>query len=614
MKTTLVSRVRSAAGAVFGRDPALLALSALVAIWYVATPGVFEGKASGDGLLGFRHLTGLLVHRSLDLRDTWPERSSVYAAEPATGRVANPAPIGAVIFWLPPYVAGLGVERALGVGARERLGYVGPGESRWLYFCAGLGSLACALAGFARLFAIARRYASLGAARFALVASVLGSPLFWYSTSQPLYQHACAFFAVTLLVERSLEWQRSTSSRQWAALGFIAALAISVRTQEALWTAVPALLWVRAAARAAPEQRGAWARAALVFAVALALGLLPQFAVWKYFYGSFRPAQPAGHFHWSDPAIVEALFSTRSGVFACVPLAYLALLGWIVALRQRRAIAFALVSLFVLELWVNASAWDYHGSWSCGPRRFTDATLVLTVGLALVWDLAGRRTRLLLAAAGAIAASSELQYTERLRVERASDTSHRAERHSVKLRERGAPEALSALVERAGSPFVQPAGWLFALRYRVRPSAFESIVGTYAFERDWRDRDALLYRHEWSLDDAPEFIVQGAIRSPTGARSAEGSLRILVPMMFREGFRLVLRGTFEDADRVVARCNGQRVFVGTSRERIEVDVPRELVRTRASMNELTVEGVRSGSLLDAIGFWPLQPRWALSGE
>lgn len=75
----------------------------------------------------------------------------------------------------------------------------------------------------------------------------------------------------------------------------------------------------------------------------------------------------------------------RAGIFPWVPLTYLSVCGLAIALRRHRALCLPLLVTALSELYVNASAWDFHGSWSFGPRCYTDAVVVFALGLAVLF-------------------------------------------------------------------------------------------------------------------------------------------------------------------------------------------------------------------------------------
>ena len=52
----------------------------------------------------------------------------------------------------------------------------------------------------------------------------------------------------------------------------------------------------------------------------------------------------------------------RTGIFPWVPAMYLAVVGIGLSFRRQLRFTLALLLTALLELYVNASAWDFHGS------------------------------------------------------------------------------------------------------------------------------------------------------------------------------------------------------------------------------------------------------------
>jgi hypothetical protein len=495
-----------------------------------------------------------------------------------------------------------------------------PGQTDFDFWMAGLGSLATGLLGVAVLFRLVARKLGVGAARFGTVCATLGSPLVWYLVTQPLYQHACAFFAVTLLVERWDAWRGAMDRRRWAALGALGGLAMLMRLQEAMWLLLPgldALFALVAAARAhrLRDLREVALGGALLGAVA-ALVFAPQLALWHWFFGFIRPPQPPGHMRWLDPALVATIFSTRAGLLPWVPLGYLVAPGLALARRRLDGLAWRLALLFAVELWVNASAWDHWGSYAFGPRRFTDATVVLAFGLAGLWSwLAPRapRWRYALASIAAAAILGNGVLMESLRAGRTKSSGSAAYPASTWLEWVHGPKLVGKAFDAIGFPFCQPAGWIYALVYKVPVRTFEAVVGNYFLQRDCRIHGALT---AGSLDfsDHEQFIVEGVTGPPVGQGAARRRpvgrrVRLLVPLFARESVGLRLTGTFHGGERAVRLTwNGEVLPAKVGRDEVSFQVPEGSVHTRARTNVVVLE-LPDGVLLKSLDFTSLGNYW-----
>lgn len=585
-------------------DPVIAALGAVVLLYYLLTPGIFEGKASGDSLFGFMYLPGLIFHGSLDLRYTLPDRVPYLGTEP-TGRVANLCPIGPTFIFAPTYLVGLLLQklRLVPTPAGQRFGH-----SHVDFWFAGLGALLFGQVGVAVTFRLVRRWLGTAASRLGTASAVLATPLCFYLVTQPLYQHACAFTCVALFIDR---WDRLRSEEPgplggWALLGALAGLAMTMRLQEGTVLLLPALtlfarLWTR----------GRWAavgRGLLVLASA-AVAFLPQVFAWLYFYGHARPPQPPGHMRWLQPAVVETLFSMRAGLFPWVPLLYIALPGLLLRPLRRLGLTLPLVLLFLAGFWVNASAWDFHGSWAFGPRRFTDATPLFAAGVAsaFVW-LRGRRARLALVVAVVGLITYNALLMELVRTRKVKSSAGGAYPAAEWIRWAHGPAWLGQAFTAVGYPFAQPAGWLYSLIYHIPPSASEGILGNYLMERDWRIRSAIIGSSTVPLSAPSPYLFVSKDAPPE-----RQSLRLLLPLYTREPLRLRLH-IKEPAGPgpIDLTWNGEPLRFAepqTGPVRV-VDVPANIVHARARFNDVQLTAPR-GLALDRLELISVEPWWQI---
>jgi hypothetical protein len=616
-------------------DKGLALLALALVVYYRATRGIFQGKASGDGFFGFMFLPGLFVHHSLDLAVSVPEWAAILGRE-RTGLVANGCPIGPVVLWAPPYLLGLLLHKlaavpVLGGLLRLLVPTLQPGRLSGReeadFFMAGLGSLAAGLWGLRLTFTFVARRLGVPAARFGVVGAVAATPLLFYLITQPLYQHACAFFGVALLVERWDAWRGQMTLRRWAALGAIGGVAMLMRQQEGLWFLLPGLDALGAlfqALRRLDLRRAAHTVAGGgLFLLCALVVYSPQLLLWRYYYGELRPPQQPGHFIWWNPAIVESLFSMRAGLFPWVPVLYLVVPGLVLARRRLDGLVWRLGLIFALELWLNSSVWDFHGSWAYGPRRYTDSVGIVAVGLAGAYVTAaqGLPARLQkwatrgLVAALALLVLWNFTLAEQVRLRRIKSAAAGAYPASQWLAWVHAPPALGRLVDRVGFPFVQPVGWLYALWYHMPVSAFEGIVGNYTLERDWKVRSVLL-THGFHFAEPQSYLVAGRRLPPEAPRPADGMLpvqpqvRLMLPLMAREPLRVTLSGDLRgQAEALRLRWNGtaltHRVLPQPEHaagapeppEVIEFEVPAAITHSRGRLNELVIDQLPDGARL-----------------
>jgi hypothetical protein len=212
-----------------------------------------------------------------------------------------------------------------------------------------------------------------------IIATILGTPFFWYAFVFPLGTHMAGALAIALVFVAMLR------SKSGLAVGLATGLAIIVRLQH--FVIIPAVIFV------AWQQRRTlqWWLAAVGGG---ALTIACQAVAWTAIYGTplgpiTRGATLAGTtwmpFH--NIALLAVLFSSYHGLFAWAPVVFLALLGWISAARsfdaERSMIAVASLLMFAGE-WIANGTFDryFWGGMSFGPRRFVDLALPIAIGLA----------------------------------------------------------------------------------------------------------------------------------------------------------------------------------------------------------------------------------------
>ncbi len=565
-------------------------------VYYVATRGVFQGKASGDGFFGFQYLRAIVFFHTLDMKPALPEYVQFFGLSGPGHHMPNRCPFGPVFVQLPFYLVAVAIHWLCGVV--HHAWAKGLGQSEFEMWVTGLATLAAVLVGWRQTFVLVERHAGRTAARVGSIAAVWATPIAWYAVTQPTYQHGLAFCFVALLVEY---WDRTygdASSRRMAWLGAVGGVAMMMRGQEALWLLLPG---IECAWRvvAGPERRR-WLVAGVVLSAAAFVAFVPQMLVWWYYTGSpFHPAQ-VEPLRPTTPVFVVSLFSTRGGLFPWSPVAYASVVGLFFCGRARR-VALALVAVFALEVYVVSSAWVVTGGYSYGARRLSDGATLLALGLGFLWArCAAARSpwpRRLVAAFVAFCVVFNVVGMELLRAKKIPSSGAYARSARRALEDLGWPR-LGRFFGAVGDPFVQPAGWLFALAHHVPPSTFEDVVGNWFLDRDgqW----LMVQSRGTALDEAARgYVVEGlALGPPKTAARVTGPIRLMLPMFAAEPIVVHLVGRVPPGVRAAA-WNGVSVTVADEAKGVRLSVPGTTVR--AGTNELRLE-LPAGATLDRIDF------------
>lgn len=318
-----------------------------------------------------------------------------------TGRAEIPHPIGPALVWTPLLWlshAGSAVANAVGADI-PRHGYT-EWDQRFVFLSSVLAALAAVLLG-RRLAAklIGGRWAPTVAA----IAVLLGTSITYYATYMPSYGHALdaaacgAFLAMwALTIGRS-------DLRRWVVLGLLLGVAMLIRVQD---VALGIVIVVEVASVIAGDLRRRaidWRMRALIWlgggACVLAVALVvfaPQLVYWHVIYGdAFTLPQGPRYTRLGSPMILELLYASRNGWFSTHPIAYLGVIGLFCAPRRARFVALAFALAVAVQVYLNATIFDWWAMASWGQRRLCSVTIVLVFGLAaLLWRIGRLTTRL----------------------------------------------------------------------------------------------------------------------------------------------------------------------------------------------------------------------------
>lgn len=584
-------------------------LSAALLVYYVLTPGgIFGAKAQGDGFFGFFYLPSLVVHRTLDLRAALPELADSLDTGRA-GRKINRAPIGPALVMLPLYLAFEGGKAGVAAGLRALgrdpriLGHAPFRPHTGQMFYTGLCTALGAVLGLFWTFRLLARHLPEGAALVGAGSALLATPVFFYATIQPHYQHGLAFAAVALFLER---WDRARGQARpgrFFALGLLGGVAMLMRVQEAVFLLAPGLelCWGLGACLRARPRRFREAAGLLGCGAALAGGAVvafaPQVLVWAYYFGwfvrpfSIEPLRPGA------PALLLTLYSMRAGLLPWTPVVYVAAAGLVLSLRRaagarlRGLAAVALVVAAADVLLVSVS-WIWYGAWGFGCRRLSDCAPLWAIGVGAAWQAAagsrGRRIALGAVLFACVALNLTLvELTRRRVLPSAGDAAMPAWRWVERA---GGPRWLRAAL-RLGNPLVQPVGLLFALRHRAPVTAWEAVAGNYALERETHDRSVLGDRWDFTAPEAADFVIEGLIPDmPADARGrpVQPRVRVLLQPFAREPIDAVLTGELPEG--VGVRWDGEALPVLRSPDGTSVRFTVPAARVDAHrVGELTLE-------------------------
>ena len=304
-----------------------------------------------------------------------------------TGYVQNIFAVGTSVLWL-PWLALLRLAAvfnwAPGVASTAMTGYEP-------FFVANISMLSVLFGFLAYLisYLVTESVTSRMIALAATITLMFATPLLYYQFREPMYSHTASAMVVALVV---LFWWRQLQAEQFGfwqglVLGALIGLAGLVRWQNLAYLALPAVsitMWWFSLPR--DERNHTWLEVA-VYLLLVAAGALLAFAlqmiVWRVLYGSFITIpQGSGFMDWRAPYLNPLLFSTFRGLLPWMPVFFLSLVGLLALSRRSPQLAWPLLIMLLLVIYINGSTRDWFAGGGYGPRRLTSELVLLVVGYA----------------------------------------------------------------------------------------------------------------------------------------------------------------------------------------------------------------------------------------
>lgn len=331
-------------------------------------------RLQSDGFYYYAFTRSIWFDRDLNLTNDYAllgidDPQHQFLLQPTvTGYAQSAWAIGPALAWLPFFGAGHIAATALaaqGVDVRT------DGTSFPYRQAVCLAGLFYGLLGLWWSYRIARLISTASTATVATCAIGAGTFVLWYLVREPTMSHSVSMASVAAFVLAWLTHRTSTTWRTWALLGVLGGVMVIMRWQNAIVLVGPAL--------------GVLTRPRLAasFAVGVFAATVPQMWTWHALYGEWITQPPVSpRLLWWNAQWVDVLWSSRSGLFATSPAAYIGAIGLLFVWRKHRALAAAGLLTLVLMTWTNGAVEDWWAGASFGGRRFDSLIPFLVCGCA----------------------------------------------------------------------------------------------------------------------------------------------------------------------------------------------------------------------------------------
>lgn len=373
----------------FLRKNTLTKLSGLVIFLIVLITHFQEKKwndpnsvITGDVQVYYGYLTAYFIHDDIDFKDPEVYRTEnhlrIQYAENPDGERYIRSTCGMAIVYSPFFF--------IGHLAASMIGEPMDGFSYPYMFSLVMGTLIYLIFGLVFLSKLLLRYFDDRTVSIALLILYLGTNLFSYLTGTMLYPHAFSFALLVFILYGSVRWLENPSIKWSLLIGFTASLLILIRPVDVLFILFLPLIGVLSFSQFKERLRMFWDRKfhLLLILVAGLVIMIPQFIYNYHLSGNLifnMYAHSGERFFFTDPHLLDSLFSYRNGWLVYSPLMIFSLMGIVLMLRKknewtRYIIPVCLIYYFVLASWW---CWWYAGF---GNRAYINLYPLLVLPLA----------------------------------------------------------------------------------------------------------------------------------------------------------------------------------------------------------------------------------------
>lgn len=213
-----------------------------------------------------------------------------------------------------------------------------------------------------------------------------GTNLFYYTVSESESVHGVLFFLISVFLYNTVKWHQTNNKYFFLVLSLIAGFVCLIRPTECLILLFPLLIGITSMQTVRLKffelKKLNWNL--FIGALLFILPILPQLFYWKmqsgqWFFFSYGSSE---RFFWTEPKVMNVLFSYRKGWLVYTPIMLLSLTGFIILYRKNKGLFFPILIYFLLNLYLISAWWDWAFGGSFGMRALIQTYVFLVIPFA----------------------------------------------------------------------------------------------------------------------------------------------------------------------------------------------------------------------------------------
>lgn len=228
-----------------------------------------------------------------------------------------------------------------------------------------------------------------------LTAIYFGTNLFYYTICEPGMSHAYSFFALSWFLYRIDIFIKNPNFKTALICSIPLALSMLLRPTNIIYVLLFLLYYVDSYAALKLRFRFILKNLKYFFLFAIVgfLVFLPQFYYWSHVAGKtiiYSYANPQGEAetfkYIANPKILQVLFGIESGWLIYSPVFLFFILGMIFSAFKKNFYFIAVLTIFIIILYINASWWAYTYACSFGYRSFVEYYPLFAIPIAYLFS------------------------------------------------------------------------------------------------------------------------------------------------------------------------------------------------------------------------------------
>lgn len=373
----------------------------LIAVYVFFSILFFDFHVRSDGEFFYAYIRSPIIDNDLDffndLRNVkWFNRSLELGIDVSTptGLAINLHTLGNSLLNAPFFL----VAHAISIAGN----YPTDGFSILYTGAFNMGSVIYSFFGSAILFHVFTKYLSFKKVdSFLAVLSIsIATPLLVYSFYVPSFSHAHNFFAVSLFLLIWIKYRDQNNLKYWIFMGSCAGLIMMIRLVDVVFVILPIIdliLFKR------DKIKNIFKKISHIgiYIVFVILAFSPMMYVWTILYGEPIPSplpvdqafEQGGldrtFMNWTNPFVLEFLFSEHRGLFLWSPIFLLAIAGYYFLYKKHKQLSIMAMIMTVIVFYIHSAPFDWEAGGAFGQRRVADISPFLAIGLVALLDRIG---------------------------------------------------------------------------------------------------------------------------------------------------------------------------------------------------------------------------------